>query len=203
MTIKLPFFILKGSLGRLEPKLCFMPKKLSFILLFIGLSLTGISQSAPQFDAILPDTVAPGQTFKISFVLKNGDGDDFQAPEITGLTLVGGPNTSSSFSFMNGVSSQSVTFEYFYQAHESGTISIPPATIQVSNEILKTDWGKIAIVEGYVNRKAQQRSRSPFGSWFDSDWPQAIPEDRAMERPRRPRKEQRKVPNRKRKVYRI
>lgn len=65
------------------------------------------------------DTVTVGTPFTLEIELKNISGN-FRTPEFQGLRLVGGPNTSSSFSMINGETTSKNTYKYFLLAEAEG-----------------------------------------------------------------------------------
>jgi hypothetical protein len=156
-----------------------------------------------SFFAEVPDTIPPGYVFEVRFSLKNAKGQDFQAPDFEGLTVVSGPNVSSSYQFINGSSSQEMAYTYSLKAEEAGSYAIGQASVMVEGESLRTEWEKIAVVEGY--EMPVRKSRDPFDDFWDSrrmpDFPQAIPHgERPTEVPKRRKK---RAYTRKKKTYRI
>ncbi len=121
------------------------------------------AQDGPIFKVMAPDTVPLGERFEISFVLKNGQGDEFSPPDFIGFKIISGPNMSSSFSFMNGKSSQEVSYNYILEAEKTGTRAIEPAKISTDGKTLKSEMKKIAVVEGYV----MPRKSNPFDDFFN------------------------------------
>ncbi len=154
-------------------KTCLIP-----IVLF-GWLFVMQAQDNSSFSVMMPDTVAPGMTFEVVFSLENAKGEGFEAPDFPGLQIVSGPNMSSSFSFMNGTSSQKMSYTYLMKAENTGTLSIGQAKIYVDGQALKTEWKKIAVVEGYV----MPRKKDPFDGFFNRrekdffEWPEKQPKD--------------------------
>ncbi|MDU8884789.1 BatD family protein [Yeosuana sp. MJ-SS3] len=68
----------------------------------------------------------------------NKDGDNFNPPDFQNFTVVGGPNTSVSNSWVNGVRSYKKTYSYFLAPKKQGNFSIKQATIEIDGEVYKT-----------------------------------------------------------------
>ena len=68
----------------------------------------------------------------------NKDGDNFTPPDFNGFTVVGGPNTSVSQSWLNGKRSYKKTYSYFLAPKKRGPIKITQAVIEIDNKIYKT-----------------------------------------------------------------
>lgn len=85
------------------------------------------------------------------------------------------PKVSNSFasSFTNGKfsSSRTQTYSYTVYVREVGTLAIPQFTVIVNGKKYSTQAHEIEVVEGTLRMQQQQqsrqRSRSPFGSFFD------------------------------------
>ena len=75
----------------------------------------------------------------------NKDGDNFNPPDFQNFTVVGGPNTSVSNSWVNGVRSYKKTYSYFLAPKKQGNFSIKQATIEIDGEIYKTQVVNVTI----------------------------------------------------------
>jgi hypothetical protein len=82
-------------------------------------------------------TLGINERLRIDFEM-NMDGDNFNPPEFNDFTIVGGPNTSVSNSWVNGKRSYSKTYSYFLAPKKRGKFSIKQATIEIEGEIYKT-----------------------------------------------------------------
>lgn len=128
-------------------------KKRGVYILFILLFGWQWAQAANDihFTASAPEEVSVGQQFQIIFQI-NANGKGFSAPDFKGLTVLSGPNTSSSssFQFINGRMSQSqtLTFSYIVMAEKPGTIYIEPATINVKGQQYRSNKLQIDVVKG-------------------------------------------------------
>ena len=77
------------------------------------------------------------ERLRIDFEM-NKDGDNFVPPNFEGFTVVGGPNTSVSNSWVNGKRSYSKTYSYFLAPKNRGTFTIKQAVIEIDGESYKT-----------------------------------------------------------------
>ncbi|MBN2637769.1 MAG: protein BatD [Bacteroidales bacterium] len=128
-------------------------KKSGVYILFLLLFGWQWAQAANDihFTASAPEEVAVGQQFQIVFQI-NGDGKGFSAPDFKGLTVLSGPNTStsSSLQFVNGRMSQSynVTFSYIVMAEKTGTFYVEPAAINVKGQQYRSNKLQIDVIKG-------------------------------------------------------
>jgi len=110
------------------------------------------------FTASAKQVVEVGERFQIYYSL-NSDGSGFSAPDFGSLSVLSGPNRSSSSSiqFINGRMSQSteLTYTYLVMATQEGEVTIPPATIRVNGKTYKSNALTIKVVKG--NAPAQQQ----------------------------------------------
>ena len=128
-----------------------------FTLLFLALS--------PVFPQVTLKVQAPsqaevGQRIRISYVANTQDIEDFQVGDFTGFNVLYGPSTSrsSSFSMVNGRTTQSstVTFTYTVVPTSEGTLKVPAATIKVDGKAVKSGSPSIEVLPA-----SQQQSQQP------------------------------------------
>jgi len=84
------------------------------------------------------------------------------------LQVVGGPSTAQQFSWVNGVSSSSVTYTYVLQPLAEGPAEVGPIRVKVAGRELQSGAVSATVVAGSVVR-ARQRPRlpaSPFEQLF-------------------------------------
>jgi hypothetical protein len=84
------------------------------------------------------DSVLLGNTFEVRFTIENAGGD-FDAPDFDGFDIVSGPNTSSSFSMVNGNVTQKASYAYRLRPVREGKLYIQPATFKTKNNTLETE----------------------------------------------------------------
>ena len=83
--------------------------------------------------------IVSGEYFTVSFVLENARGANFKAPSFVDFDVVGGPNTSTEMTFLNGQSKQKVSYSYTLTSNKIGKYTLGPASIRVNNQTLTTD----------------------------------------------------------------
>ena len=133
-----------------------------FLLLFIVQGQTKNMDTEPQFSIEVSNTsVLLGNYFQVTFTLKNGDGNKFEAPTFNDFDIVSGPNQSSSFSMMNGVTTQSISYTYYLQPKDVGNYYVEPAFIEVDGKTLETQPIEILVLENPDGIIEKPKSKSP------------------------------------------
>ncbi|WP_170227110.1 BatD family protein [Luteibaculum oceani] len=112
--------------------------------------------------SVSQNPVSVGSRFTLSFTLENTSGE-ITPPPISDFRIIFGPSQSSNFSFINGKSSRTTTISYVMLAEEEGTFTIPAATANTKDGVLKTDPIKLEVVKGN-NNTAQSSSSKPQSS---------------------------------------
>jgi len=108
------------------------------------------------------DTIGMEDAVKVTYTLTDAQ-EKIEILPWEGLQVVAGPNVSSSFSFVNGVSSQQYSESYILVPNEEGSIYIPSASVVVDGEPLETDPIELFVVPlpSYKSQsKSQYKSRS-------------------------------------------
>lgn len=82
-------------------------------------------------------TLGINERLRVDFTM-NEDGDNFIAPSFDGFRIIGGPNQSINYSWINGKKSYNKTYSYFLLPLQKGTIVIKQASIEIDNQIYKT-----------------------------------------------------------------
>lgn len=91
-----------------------------------------------QFEAKVSRTsIALNERLRVDFVM-NEDGDNFSPPPFDGFRLVGGPNQSVSFSWVNGKKSFNKTYSYYLMPLQRGNLTIKQASIEIEGQVYKT-----------------------------------------------------------------
>ncbi|MFZ1825617.1 MAG: BatD family protein, partial [Chitinophagales bacterium] len=126
-------------------------KQLSVIITCIFISALSIAQSA--FEATVSrNQVNTSDRFTITFTLQNGSSiSNFKAPAFSDFYVLGGPNQSSSFSSINGRTSQSISYAYVLQAKAAGKFTISSASIKSGKETYTTQPITIEVSERQVS----------------------------------------------------
>ncbi|MBK8448637.1 MAG: BatD family protein [Saprospiraceae bacterium] len=92
------------------------------------------------------DTLLLGNYLEVKFEIKNGNGT-FQAPDFSGWSIVSGPNTASSYSYMNGQVNQSSSYTYYLEAPSDGIFEVGVAKLKTEDIELKTPSLKIVVYQ--------------------------------------------------------
>ncbi len=107
--------------------------------------------------------VRVGETFQVVYEL-NANGGSFEPPNFGSLSVLSGPNVSSSsnIQLINGHMSQSYTviYSFYVQATQPGKITIGPAAIIVKGKKVTSNSLKINVVKGNAPATATQGSAS-------------------------------------------
>ena len=98
----------------------------------------------------------------------SGNVDVPRLPDIQGLRLMGGPSTSSSYSWMNGSVTRSSSYTWRLNPTTVGDLTIPSFQVRIGNKIYPTQTLSLKAVQGSVRPRQQQQQRpaSPFDNFF-------------------------------------
>ena len=143
------------------------------VIIFILSHLSFLPLAAQTLTANAPQQVAVNQQFRLTYTVNTQDVKGFRIGQIPSeaFEVLMGPSTStqSSFSMVNGRTSQSstVTYTYILCALKNGTFTIPAATItaegkQISSNALKIQVSGTAQANG--GRSSQQPETRAAGS---------------------------------------
>ena len=144
-----------------------MYRTLSTLLLCFYISLS--AALAQSLTASAPQQVAVGQQFRLTYTVNSHDVSGFRIGQIPqdAFEILMGPSTStqSSFSMVNGKTTQSstITYTYILSALKNGSFTIPAATINVSGEQVKSNALKIE-VSGTAQQQGGGGGRSRGGN---------------------------------------
>jgi len=146
-----------------------MKKYFVIVLLCLGLFSNALAQDEVNFSVTASsDTILLGNYIEVSFSLENASPRNFEAPNFKGFDIVSGPNQSSSFSMMNGVTKQSMTYSYYVKPKEVGIFFIEPSFIEADEENLSTQPIEIIVLDnpdGIIQKP--QRRQSPQMDFFN------------------------------------
>lgn len=116
---------------------------LSIILFFNALFI--FSQEFQFTAKTSKTTLGVNQRLKIEFSVNKNGADDFRAPDFKGFRVVAGPSTSVSQSWVNGVTSYSMSYVYFLEPTAKGSFTIQGATITYQGREYKSNPVKIEV----------------------------------------------------------
>lgn len=105
------------------------------------------------------DTIAKDEVVTVEFLLDNLTGN-FQAPDFRGFQVVSGPNTSSSFSMMNGEVSQKKSYSYALVPMDEGNLLIGPAIVENNGNVISTEDIEIYVSDKYRSNKSGKKDRT-------------------------------------------
>ena len=124
-----------------------MNKRIILFLMLCPLWLW--AQDNPTLTVSTKKQVMVGERFQVVFEA-NAEGKNFQAPSFNGLTVLGGPftSTSSSFSMVNGSMSHTVkcTYTFALQAYQEGTVHVGSASLIVKGNKITSQPFDIKVI---------------------------------------------------------
>jgi BatD DUF11 like domain len=151
-----------------------MYRLLFFIFLYcnnvfvVAQELTFLAQSSSR-------VVGLQSRFQVCFSIQNASQiNQFKVPTFENFVIVGGPMQSSSFSTINGSSSNSISYTYYLQPKQIGVFTIAPAYAVIDGRQLKCNALTIEVVKGESKKNAQKKSQQyqdPFNDPFFEDDP--------------------------------
>ena len=180
-------------------------KKIVTLLLLCFISFIEMNAQDAKFTvAVSTDSILMDNQFQVSFTLENVQGTEFEAPSFGDFDVLTGPNMSSSFSMMNGTTTQTVSYTYILRPKDVGNYFIEPASIKTGDSYLETAPLEVMVVpnpEGIIQKSPAQERVNPFGAFEDmfdsSDFLRGMPSQPA------PNQEKVQPKKKKRKTYRL
>lgn len=119
--------------------------------------ISGARADDIKLTASARSVVSVGDRFQLTYSV-NTKGGQFSGPEIKDFRVLSGPNisTSQSYQVINGKMSASTTVSYIYylQAFKEGHFEIPPASIEVDGETVRSRPVSIEVVQGNAAQSA-------------------------------------------------
>ncbi len=115
-----------------------------------------------QFEAKVSKTsLGINERLRIDFMM-NEDGDNFIPPAFEGFKIVGGPNQSVSYQWINGRKSFDKTYSYYLMPLKKGIFTIKSASIEINGEVYKTNLIKINVGNAVVEEKDPYAGGNPY-----------------------------------------
>ena len=137
------------------------------ILIFILMANLAHAGGDISFIASARTVVAVGDRFQITYTV-NDNGSDFTSPDFGSLSVLSGPNRSSSSSiqYINGSMSQSaqLTYTFVVMATKEGTVNIPRASIKVNGHVYKSNALSIKVIKGNAAVQTQTQRQNGSGN---------------------------------------
>ena len=143
-------------------------KKL-LIILFICSQVSmiiGQEQTGSISVLVSTDTLYEGNVIGVKYVIENLVGD-FQPPEFGPMTLVGGPNVSSSFSMINGDVKQSASYEYILRPEDVGDFVLDAAQVVTAEQNFVSDRVHVVVIDnpdGIIQDARSYKQRSTLST---------------------------------------
>ena len=108
--------------------------KIIVLLITMFLAYDLFSQPLVKVE-VSSDTIAPGEVVEVTYTIENGEGK-FNMPDLSGLPVVSGPNSSSSFMYQNGKMSSYQSYSFSLLPREQGIVMVPGTTYVSKTEDL-------------------------------------------------------------------
>jgi hypothetical protein len=173
-------------------------RNLILLIAALGCSIFSVQgQQNATFEALIStDSILMDNVVKLSFVLENAEGSEFDFPELNGnFDIISGPNTMSSMSMINGKVSQSVTYTFYLKPREVGQYVIPAASVKVKGKVMETSPLEVKVHPNPDGVKVEPDSgeTDPFSDFkMDLRSPFFLPElgkpEKPVEEPKKKRK---------------
>lgn len=90
------------------------------------------------------NTLGMEDLLQVSYSL-SGKGSKWKLPSFPDWTVVSGPNVSTSFQSINGVTSQTTTYTYLLQPTKSGKFTIPAAGVEVDGKMVSSNTVEVTV----------------------------------------------------------
>lgn len=138
-----------------------------FFVLLIGILFTTLvnGQETIFKVEVSTDSILLGNYMEVRFVIENGAGD-FEAPDFDGFDILVGPNTSSSFSMINGKVTQKASYTYMIRPIREGILYVEPAFFTSGETVLETEPIEIMVYPNpgglEENKPFLQERSNPF-----------------------------------------
>lgn len=127
----------------------------SLIFLFSG-SLMGQTSFVAVAES---ESIRPGNLVEVSFILKNGEGEDFTSPDFSkDFFVLSGPNRGISTVIQNGQMQREMSFSHTLQPKRNGKLTIAPAKIKVGGKGMRSN----ALVILVTNEGKQENNDQDF-----------------------------------------
>ena len=133
----------------IKAMMCLHIKKIPLLVFFIPLFfLEYVSAQEIILKATVnKNTVSLNETFEYKVEISGGSTNlpTPKLPRFEALTVLSGPNTSTSIQFINGKMTSSKSYSYYLQAQKVGEILIPPATLEQNGQLISSNEIKLSV----------------------------------------------------------
>lgn len=124
-----------------------------FLLIIFAISFAQISVTA----SVDSRNIQKDDIFTYQISIENADDvPNFQLPKMTDFSIVSGPNQSSSFQWINGKQSSSVTLSWQLSPKKNGKLTIPSFSLSIDGKSYKTQAFSISVSDKPNKNKTGQ-----------------------------------------------
>jgi hypothetical protein len=143
-------------------------KKIGLFIAGFFLALMAIADDISFTAKANRNKIGTGETVQITYTI-NSNANNFKAPAFNGFKVIGGPNQSSSFQWVNGKTSQSLSISYVLLAEKEGTYTFKGATIDAGGKTYTSNEITLEVVKGNPPQQQQQAQpkQNPIFDPFD------------------------------------
>lgn len=113
-------------------------------LIILLLVFQGLFAQIQFVSSVSKNTLGINERLRVDFTM-NEDGDNFSPPSFENFKIIGGPNQSVSYQWVNGKKSFEKTFSYYLMPLKKGTFIIKQATIEINGQVYKSNPIKVTI----------------------------------------------------------
>lgn len=118
------------------------------LLIMLALAANGAQGQEITFTAQVDrNQIAAGDQLRLTITLTNAQ-DRIEPPDLGGMVIVQGPFENSSYSFINGKATSSVSRTWVLTATRPGRYTIGPAKARVAGGVIQTDPITIEVAKG-------------------------------------------------------
>ncbi len=151
---------------QLKIKKVFAATKTAFVfsMVFLACSCSPLSAQV-KFSQSAAGSVPVNQVLQLNITIENGNGNP-KLGAMPDFQVVGGPFTSSNFSWINGNASQSVTYSYQLKPRQEGTFKIGKASVVVSGVTMESNELTVQVTKAAAPQQ-QAQQHDPFDPFDD------------------------------------
>ncbi len=135
---------------------------LPFFFLLVIIASVGAQNISFQASSDARQVVI-GNTFTVSYTLKNADPSDFTPPNFKNFQILSGPSQSTSVSIINGRKSQEIGYSYVLQPKSIGKYRINPASILANGKKVQSNAIQVEVLKGKGNATTQAQIDQEIG----------------------------------------